>query len=149
MAQGTEITFGGVSYDGSQPIEITAERLSIDQDDGSALFSGNVIAGQGEMRLSADEMRVEYVSDDSAADAGQISRLFASGSVTLVNGDDAAEARQAVDVIDSGDLVLTGDVVLIRGRSTLAANRMEVNLESGVATMEGRVRTILNPEDDQ
>jgi len=149
MAQGTEITFGGVSYDGSQPIEITAERLSIDQDDGSALFSGNVIAGQGEMRLSADEMRVEYVSDDSAADAGQISRLFASGSVTLVNGDDAAEARQAVYVIDSGDLVLTGDVVLIRGQSTLAANRMEVNLESGVATMEGRVRTILNPEDDQ
>jgi len=149
MAQGTEITFGGVSHDGSQPIEITAERLSIDQDDGSALFSGNVIAGQGEMRLSADEMRVEYVSDDSAADAGQISRLFASGSVTLVNGDDAAEARQAVYVIVSGDLVLTGDVVLIRGQSTLAANRMEVNLESGVATMEGRVRTILNPEDDQ
>lgn len=147
MAQGTEIAFGA-AHDGSLPIEIFAERLSIDQEDGFALFSGDVVAEQGEMRLSADEMRVEYATeDDSDVDTGQISQLFASGNVMLVNGADAAEAREAVYTIDSSDLVMTGDVILTRGQSTLAANRMTVNLDSGIATMEGRVRTILNSED--
>ena len=53
QAQGTEIAFGTVQQDTSLPVEVSADALSVSQNDGSALFTGNVIIGQGEMRLSA------------------------------------------------------------------------------------------------
>ena len=62
MAQGTEVAFGGLQHDSSLPIEISADSLAVDQSDGSAVFEGNVTVGQGEMRLSAGKIRVEYAN---------------------------------------------------------------------------------------
>ena len=72
QAQGN-IAFGGLSHDSTLPVEITADQLQVDQTDGSALFKGNVVAGQGDMRLSANEMKVEYSSGD-AESTGRIQR---------------------------------------------------------------------------
>ncbi|MFV2035237.1 MAG: LptA/OstA family protein [Halocynthiibacter sp.] len=144
LAQGTNVPFGVLRQDTSLPVEITADQLQIDQSDGSALFSGNVVIGQGEMRLSAAEVRVEYAS--SAGDAtGGISRLLASGGVVLASGAEAAEAREAVYSIALGNIVLTGSVILTQGRNVMAADRMEIELGSGTARLNGRVRTILQP----
>lgn len=143
-AQGTEIPFGGLAHDSSLPVEVAADQLSIDQSDGSAVFSGNVTIGQGEMRITAGRVRVEYEAGADGA-TGEIRRLMASGGVLLVNGAEAAEAREAVYTIGSGEIVMTGDVIMTQGENALAANRMVVNLGSGTAQMSGRVRTILQP----
>ena len=45
-------------HDRSAPIEITAEALEVRQADQLAVFTGDVIAGQGTLRLTADEMDV-------------------------------------------------------------------------------------------
>jgi len=142
-AQGAQIAFGGLSHDSSLPIEISADQLAVDQADGSATFKGNVLIGQGDMRLSAAHVRVEYVT--GADSTGQISRLHASGGVTLVNGAEAAEARQAVYAIASGTVVMTGDVILTQGANALSGDKLTVNLSSGTGTMDGRVKTILQP----
>jgi len=39
-------------------------------------------------------------------------------------------------------LTLTGDVLLTQGASALTAQRMTVNVDTGVAQMSGRVRTV-------
>jgi len=85
---------------------------------------------------------VEYAAAGGDA-TGRISRLLASGGVTLVNGNEAAEARQAVYSIDDGVIVMTGDVILTQGANALSSQRMVVDLNSGVATLEGRVKTII------
>jgi len=144
QAQATNVAFGGLQHDSSLPVEITADQLQVDQSDGSALFTGNVLIGQGEMRLSAAEVRVEYASAGKDP-TGRISRLFASGGVVLVNGAEAAEAREAIYTIGSGNIVMTGDVILTQGQNALSANRMEIELGSGTAQLDGRVRTILQP----
>jgi lipopolysaccharide export system protein LptA len=144
ISQTAQVPFGGFLHDTSLPVEISADQLVVDQSDGSATFTGNVLIGQGDMRLSAGKVRVEYSTSDSGAPGG-ISRLLASGGVTLVSGSDAAEAREAEYSIDSGIIVLTGDVILTQGLNALSADRMSVDLNTGVATLEGRVRTILQP----
>lgn len=127
--------------DTAAPVEVTADFLRVDQATGQAVFTGNVLIGQGEMRLSAATVTVIY------AEGGQqrIKALDASGGVTLVSGEDAAEAAQAVYDVDSGQVVLTGDAIVTRGESVLAGDRIEVNLKDGTATVSGRVRSVLQP----
>jgi len=133
----TNINLGGISADPSAPVEISADALSVDQDTGKAVFDGNVVVGQGDLRLSAG--RVEIVYGDST---GQIDSLSATGGVTFVTASEAAEAQSAVYNIAGGTLVLTGNVLLTQGASAISADRMEVNLSSGNASLSGQVRTV-------
>lgn len=135
------MAFGDTVQDSTLPVEVTADNLDVNQDDGTALFTGNVLIGQGEMRLSAPRVLVVYKEDQSGIEA-----LKASGGVTLVSGDDAAEAREADYNIDSGLIELAGDVLLVQGTNALSGDQMFVDTRAGTARVTGRVRTILQPQ---
>lgn len=143
FAQGTNVAFGTIRQDTNQPVEVTADNLAVDQDSGTAVFTGNVMIGQGEMRLSAARVLVVYRAENKG-----IARLEATGGVTLVSGPDAAEAERADYNIDDGTIVMTGNVLLAQGASALSADRMSVRLSDGTAQMSGRVKTILQTGSD-
>ncbi len=143
VGQGAEVAFGGLRQDTTLPVEITADALTVDQADGTAVFTGNVVVAQGEMRLSADAIRVIYASDAEAT--GRVQELVATGGVTLVNGAEAAEAAEATYTVAAGSVVMTGDVLLTQGRNALAGERLVIDLNAGSGTMEGRVRTVFRP----
>ncbi|MDO5657768.1 MAG: lipopolysaccharide transport periplasmic protein LptA [Paracoccus sp. (in: a-proteobacteria)] len=135
------VAFGGISADVSAPVEVQADSLSVNQSSGQAEFSGNVVITQGEMRLSASQVRVNY----AAGGQQRIDTLEATGGVTLVNGPEAAEAQQALYRVADGTITLTGDVLMTQGGNILAGERMEVDLRSGTANVSGRVRTVIQP----
>lgn len=147
-AQTANIAFGASAIDQSQPLEITADELSVDQQTGRAVFSGNVVAGQGEMRLSAGRVQVEYALENGSP-TGEIDRLLASGGVTLVNGAEQAEAQDAIYAVRSSEIIMTGDVILTQGQNALSAEKLIVDLTSGQGRMEGRVRTIFQTGGNQ
>jgi lipopolysaccharide export system protein LptA len=140
FAQQANVAFGGLKQDTTLPVEVQADQLSVNNADGTAIFTGNVLVGQGEMRLSAGEVKVKY-----AADGKSIDQLLASGGVTISNLADAAEAREALYTIDSGVVVMTGDVLLTQGPSAIAGQKLTINLKSGTGVMEGRVSTTFVP----
>jgi lipopolysaccharide export system protein LptA len=142
--QGAQFPFGGLRGDPSLPVEIAADNLEVSQADGAATFSGNVVIGQGEMRLSAGKVRVEYATADNSP--GKIDKLHASGGVTLVSGAEAAEAQEAIYTIADGSVVMTGAVVLTQGQNVISGERLVVNLSDGTGRMEGRVRTVLRQD---
>ncbi len=144
QTQGTRVAFGAIKADPTLPVEVTSDMLDVNQADGSAEFKGNVLVGQGEMRLSAQRVLVIY-----AENTGGVERLEAVGDVVLVNGPDAASAQRADYTIDSGVVVMTGDVLLTQGANALTSEKMTVNLTDGTANMVGRVKTILIPEKSQ
>ncbi|WP_417262371.1 lipopolysaccharide transport periplasmic protein LptA [Celeribacter sp.] len=137
-AQGTQIAFGGLKHDSSLPIEVTSDQLSVDQGTGKALFSGNVVIGQGPMRLTAQTVEVIYASE-----GGKIARLLASGGVIMINAGEAAEAQRAEYDLESATVVLTGNVLLTQANSALSGERMVIDLDTGTGRMDGRVKTIL------
>ncbi|MDH5797917.1 MAG: LptA/OstA family protein [Paracoccaceae bacterium] len=141
VGQGATVPFGNIQQDSSIPIEIAADQLNIDQEDGAAIFTGNVTIGQGEMRLSAQEVRVEYAAEGTGT--GNIARLLATGGVVLVTGTEAAEAQDAVYSVQDGMIILTGNVLLTQGRNALSAQKMTLDLSTGNARLEGGVKTIL------
>ncbi|MFP7672157.1 LptA/OstA family protein [Marivita sp. S0852] len=142
-AQGTEVAFGTVQQDTSLPVEVSAETLSVSQTDGSALFTGDVVIGQGDMRLSAPRVLVFYTQDQTG-----IERLEATGGVTLVNADQAAEADTAEYEVNRGTIRMVGNVLLTQGANTLVSDTMDVDLENGTARMNGRVRTVFQSGDE-
>lgn len=137
-AQGTNVAFGTIAQDTDLPVEVTADNLSVDQETGVAIFTGNVLIGQGEMRLSAPRVLVVYLAEQKG-----IERLEATGGVTLVSGPDAAESDRADYSITDGVIVMTGNVLLDQGPNALSADRMTVQLDDGTAQMSGRVKTII------
>lgn len=138
-AQGAPISFSGVKVDTAQPIEVTSDQLSVNQTDGVAIFTGNVIVIQGEMRLTAPEVRVNYVQGA----AGKIERINALGGVTLVSTNEAVEGREAVYTVVDDTVIFTGEVLMTQTGNTVAGDKLTVNLKAGTGRMEGRVRTVL------
>jgi len=137
----TNIDLGGISADPKAPVEVSADNLSVDQDSGTAVFSGNVVISQGDLRLSAGSVRVVY-SDST----GDIAQLLATDGVTLVTDSEAAEAATADYNLTTGILTLSGSVLLTQGASALSAEQMTINLNSGRAQMSGRVRTVFQQD---
>ncbi|MFZ7090847.1 lipopolysaccharide transport periplasmic protein LptA [Primorskyibacter sp. 2E233] len=142
--QGTEVKFGSLQQDTKAPVEVTADSLAVNQKDGTALYTGNVVIVQGDMRLAAPRVLVVYSESQ-----GRIDRLEATGGVTLVSGEEAAEAERADYNINGGTVVMSGNVLLTQGPNALTSQQMVVNLDTGAATMSGRVKTILQQGEDQ
>lgn len=148
-AQGAAVPFGDIRHDNSLPVEVTADQLDIDQQSGVAVFTGNVLVGQGEMRLKAPRLRVEYARRAADGSGGRIERMQASDGVILNNGRATAEAEAADYTVATGVVVMTGNVILTQDSNVLAGERFVVQLRDGTGVMTGRVRTILQQSDGQ
>ncbi len=142
QADTAAITFGGLKGDPKAPVTVTSESLTVDETARTAVFTGNVVVVQGEMRLSAAEVRVEY-----EAEADRIARLWATGGVLLVNAKDAAQSQNADYVIDTGIVTMTGDVVLTQGPATFTAQTFVADMQTGLGQLQGGVRSTFIPSD--
>ena len=141
FAQGTNVELGGAQPDPDAPVEITSETLSVDRQAGTALFETDVLVIQGQLRLTSDEVLVKYFENTETGKT-DIEEIIATGNVVMVNGLEAAEGDRAVYTPINSTMVMTGEVLLTQGPSTVAGDTLVVDLETGEGTMEGRVRTV-------
>lgn len=140
LSQEAKVDFGGLKQDTTLPVNVEADSLAVNNADGSAVFTGNVAVSQGEMKMSAAVVTVAY-----GADGKGIASLHATGGVTIATAAEAAEAQEAVYTIVSGTVVMTGNVLLTQGGSTLAGQKLTIHLKDGTGVMEGRVSTTFVP----
>ena len=138
-AQGTGLSFAGLDQVRGLPVEVTADELQVNNATGETVFSGNAVLGQGDMRIAAPEIRIIY----AAAENGRIQRLEASGGVTFVTAEEAAEAQSAVYEVAQGRVIMRGSVILTQGPNVLSGDSLDVNLGTGQGQMRGNVRTII------
>jgi lipopolysaccharide export system protein LptA len=144
-ARAQEIRLGqSLQLSGTQ-LEVTADQLDVDQASGASIFSGNVLAVQGDLRLTAGSLRLEY-APGATEGSQRIDRLIAEGGVTLVTPSEAIEAREAVYALGRGTLDMTGDVLLVQGANVLSGQRFTADLNTGSGRMSGRVRTVIRLE---
>ena len=143
-AQDGAIRFGQSLQLSGQPLEVTADSLEVDQATGASEFVGEVLAVQGDLRLTAGRVRIEYAPQPGGGQ--RVERLIASGGVTLVTPEDAVEAQEAVYNLVRGTLEMTGDVMLVQGANILSGQRFSADLNAGTGQMSGRVRTVIRME---
>ena len=120
-----------------------SDNLTIDQTNGRALFSGNVIIIQGDLRIAAEDVEVIYSDIDGQRGVDEV---IATGGVLITRGEDAAEGEDAVYSVAAATLTMTWDVLVTQGTTTIAGDSMVVDMTTGDGIVEGRVRTVLTPQ---
>jgi lipopolysaccharide export system protein LptA len=143
-AQEANVAFGTEPHDSTQPVEVTADRLDVNQTDGTATFTGNVVVVQGELTLTAGRVLVEY----GESEPREIERILAYENVTLVSPTEAAEGDEAIYEVASRSVVMTGNVLLTQELNAVTGERLTIDLDTGTGVVEGRVRTILRSGGD-
>lgn len=145
---------GGLgSHDASLPIEIIADRLTVEQAEGRAVFLGNVLAEQGEMLLRADRLVVYYALGDEGVDGQAIRRIEVEGNVTIASAEETAVGDQGFYDVTGAMIELAGNVVLTRDANVIRGDRLEIDVERQLATMTSapdrpageRVRALFRP----
>lgn len=140
----------GISaHDPTLPIEITADRLTVEQARRQAVFAGNVEAVQGEVTLRADRLVVHYELEQGGTAGRAIRRIEAEGDVVLASPEESARADRAVYDVVAGTIVLEGSVILTRGEDVVRGGRLDIDLnrQTAVVVASGseRVRALFRP----
>jgi lipopolysaccharide export system protein LptA len=147
--------------DSSEPIEIIADTLVVQQEKQIATFTGNVVAVQGDMTLKSELLRVFYAQEQAAegapapADNTSIRRIEAEGKVSLSNPTDTATGDNGVYDVPAQKVTLTGNVVLTSGDNVVKGASLDMDLATNISTVhsdaasadrrEQRVRALFAP----
>jgi lipopolysaccharide export system protein LptA len=120
-------------HDSNAPVDVSADRIEVQDRADRAVFAGNVKARQGELTLDTARLTLAYTSGDGI----KINRLDASGGVVVTSPSETARGNFAVYDLDRKLITLVGDVRLAREGSTINGSRLLIDLNSGRAVMDG------------
>lgn len=146
----------GLKLEGDEPIEIESDHLEVRENDGLAIFTGNVSVVQGPTLLRSGKMTVYYDSEGGSATTGSadIQRLEVEDKVYIRSEEQVATGDQGSFDMQNEVLVLTGqEVVLTEGDNVVVGCKLTVQMASGLAQLEGcgdqsggtRVKMLLKP----
>ncbi|MDR1827544.1 MAG: organic solvent tolerance protein OstA [Methylobacteriaceae bacterium] len=150
----------------SQQIHITSDQLDIFDKENKAVFIGNVIAVQGDSTLKCTTMEVFYAPKeepgaDAQAQSGGVIKaggglpgsgtdirvIECFGPVTLVSKTQVATGNHATFERKINKVFLKGNVVLKDGDNLSQGDNLVYDVTTGIAKIQGRVRTMIIPED--
>ena len=123
-------------HNSNAPIDFNADTIELQDRANRAILSGNVNVKQAEMSIASSRMTVAYtgqVVDGSP----QVSRLDASGGVTVKRPDQTARSQYAVYDLNRRVVTMLGGVSLTQGGNTVNGGRLTINLDSGRAVIDG------------
>lgn len=134
--------------DRTQPIELSADSVDIDEGKGISVYRGDVDLRQGTTRVLADVITVHQ-------QGRKATKIVAEGRPVKFRqqsdkGPVTGEARLAEYEVDSENLILTGDAVLVQGKDTMRSDRIVYDRERAVvkagAAAQGKQRVQISIE---
>lgn len=125
-------------HDSNAPIDFGADHIELQDKANRAVFSGAVVAKQGDMTLNAARMTVSYKGRViGGGGSPEAQRVDAAGGVTVTRPDQTARGQYAVYDINRRVVTMLGAVTLVQGGNTVNGGRLTINLDSGRAVIDG------------
>ena len=123
-------------HDSSAPIDFASEHLQLQDRANRVVLSGDVRISQANMTLTAERVTVSYTGEITNG-SPEVSRLDASGGVTVTRPDQSARAQYAVYDLDRRVITMINGVTLRQGPNVVSGGRLSINLDTGRATIDG------------
>ncbi len=122
------------SHNSNAPVNFGADRIELQDRQDRVVLAGNVVIEQAGLTLRSARTLILY------SDAGTLSiqRMTATGGVQVTRGGETATGDVAVYDFNRRIITMAGNVRLRRGGDTLNGGRLTIDLESGVASVDGR-----------
>jgi LPS export ABC transporter protein LptC/lipopolysaccharide transport protein LptA len=134
--------------DSRQPVDVTSEKLYVNDTTKTALFTGNVVAVQGDSTLRSPELHVSYEGKAAAdmvmagpqqpgEESSRLSRLVAKNGAVVTIGIDRRVAGDEADFDAKADTALfTGNVLVNQLRNVLQGRRLFIDRKTGKTRLE-------------
>jgi lipopolysaccharide export system protein LptA len=123
-------------HNSNAPIDFSANYIELQDKANRAILSGAVSVRQAEMQLTAARMTVAYTGQVISG-SPQVSRLDASGGVTVTRPDQRARSQYAVYDLNRRVITMLGGVTLKERGNTINGGRLTINLDTGRAVIDG------------
>lgn len=116
----------------SDMVDIEADRLDVSTRNGTAVFRGNVKATRADIVVRGDTLALAY--DQKTR---KITTLTADGDVSIQWKGREATCERAVYNLTREVMILTGTVVISRGKERLSGQKVMLDLKNDTQTVEG------------
>lgn len=143
---GTVLSADG--YDSNSPVSVSADRLELDDNTKTLLFSGHAVASQNDVTIYGDRLTVRYQGADR-----EIEKVVAEGNVRIVQGSRTASGGTAVFYRQEGRVVLTGNPKVSQGENFVQGQEITLYLQDSRSIVsggsEGRVNAVFSPKAEE
>jgi lipopolysaccharide export system protein LptA len=120
-------------FNSNAPVDVDADRIEVQDRADRAIFSGNVIARQGNMTMNSARLTVIYTNNNGV----DVQRLEATGGVTLRTPTENATGNVGLYDVDRRLVTLIGGVHLTQGQNRVQGGRLVLDLNTHRAVMDG------------
>ncbi len=118
------------------PVDVSSDRIEVQDRADRAVFTGNVHATQADLSLDTQRLTVAY-SGGQASTNLQINRLDAAGGVVVRDPSETAKGDFGIYDLDRKLITLIGNVQLTRANNQVNGSRLVIDLNSGRAVIDG------------
>jgi lipopolysaccharide export system protein LptA len=135
-------------FNKNDPITITSDRLEADRKKNFVIYTGRVVAVQGEMTLKSNTLTAHFTPDMKG-----FKEIIAEGSVHITQSDRVATGNRAVFNDQQKTITLTGNAMIRQGNSEVSGPRIIFFIEQDRAIAESsdqqkqRVKATIFPSD--
>jgi lipopolysaccharide export system protein LptA len=157
------VPFAGFGSNSKEPIKVDSNKLEVFDKESRGVFSGDVVAVQGQTTVRCSVMTVLYAQQRgagqpaaapaSAAGAqNSIQKIECEGPVSVVSGTQSATSKFMIYDALADTVTLTGSVVIADCDNVQRGERAVYDVKTGRATVDagakGRVQGIFTPGGD-
>jgi lipopolysaccharide export system protein LptA len=134
-----------------EPINIEAAKLDYFDKAQKLVYSGSVVATQGDSTLKASTLVIFLTSKDPDAATGvpssssQVRRMEAAGPVTMISKDQIETGDSGIYIKSENKIYLFGNVTLTQGQNVTKGDKLIYDLTTNQAVVTGRVRSMFLP----
>jgi lipopolysaccharide export system protein LptA len=119
------------NHDNNAPINISSDNFAADLNGKSGTWTGNVLVIQGDVKMRSNQVRVSTVN-------GKADKVFADGNVVVDSPTSGiATGDKGVYSVVPRVVVMTGNVVLKKGKDVMRGAQLTVNMVTGQAVLGG------------
>jgi lipopolysaccharide export system protein LptA len=124
---------GRTGFNSNSPVDVQADRIEVQDRADRAIFSGNVVATQGNMTMNAARVTVVYTNNNGV----DVQRMEASGGVRLHTPSETATGNVGLYDVNRRLVTLIGGVHLTQGQNRVQGGRLVLDLNSHRAVVDG------------
>jgi lipopolysaccharide export system protein LptA len=123
-------------HNSNAPVDVSADRIEVQDRADRAVFVGNVHAVQQDLTLDTPRLTVAYTGGTGGNNV-QIQRLDASGGVVVKSPSETAKGDIGIYDLNRKLITLLGNVQLNRQDNQVNGQRLVIDLDSGRAVVDG------------
>jgi lipopolysaccharide export system protein LptA len=136
------------------PISIEADQMSSTEETNTVLFTGDVDAKQGDLRVRSDKMTVFYTDQDTDAKeqlstTQQVEKLICVGNVEITRTDWLGTSDNMVYFADKRQVILTGNAKAWQGQNMVVGEKIVYYMDEGRSEVVGGTAVSVGGEEEK